>query len=196
MHIYRFKIKFEDQEEFLREIEMRSDQTFEQFFLFFVNSIQLNPATLSSFFLCDHRFRKKTEIFLEDMNPEGQGEEGNRPALVMSACRLSDHIDDPHQKLLLVYDYLQYWTFYIDLIKIMPANEKHSYPRMHRSEGDTPIELTAKPDPGFVYGEGDADFSFGDEDAYDPEDIDALSEDDFPGHDDSNIEGFDDDKPQ
>lgn len=196
MHIYRFKIRFEDQDEFLREIEIGSDQTFEDFFLFLVNNLKLNPATLSSFFLCDHRYRKKEEIFLEDMNPDDQGEEGKPPVKLMNACRLSHHIDDPHQKLLLIYDYLHYWTFYIDLIKIQAANDKHSYPRIHKAEGDTPTELTAKQDPAHFFSGEDPDFSFGEDDTYDPDDIDALREDDFAGDDESNLDEFDDDKLQ
>lgn len=194
MHIYRFKIKFEDQDEFLREFELRSDQTFETFFLAITENLKLDAGTLSSFFICDHKFRKKSEISLIDMNPESV-EEGGKQVPVMHNCRLNQYIDDPHQKLLLVYDYLNYWTFYIELIKIIPANPSHVYPRLFKSEGETPRELTAKPGGIEASGDEHLEDGFFEEEVYDPEDLEAFEgEEDFSGGGEENIEGLDEER--
>jgi hypothetical protein len=177
MHIYRFKLRFEDQDEFLREVEVRADQTFEDFHRVIVGDLKLDPKTLSSFFTCNDQFRKQKEICLVEMDPEPDPEQDpeedeGKPVYVMAESRVRNFIDDPHQKLLFVYDYLNYWTFYIELLKILPADDSKEYPRISRSEGETPRELSAK--PGTVPQiDQRMDMSF-DEDVYDPEDLDQL----------------------
>ena len=195
MHIYRFKIKFEDQDDFSREFELRSDQTFKDFFFAIAGNLNLDQNTLSSFYICDHKFRKREEISLVDMNPE-TFEESRRRVLVMRDCRLNDYIDDPHQKLLLVYDYLNYWSFYIELIRIVPADPMQTYPRLFRSEGEIPRELISKVTDDFGPGEED----FPDEgdvlvEGYDQDDLDAFEgEEGYPEEEENNLEGFDEEK--
>ncbi len=58
MLIYKFKTSFEDQDDFLREIELRADHTFEDFHQAILGNLGLDPGMLASFFICDHRFRK------------------------------------------------------------------------------------------------------------------------------------------
>jgi len=197
MHIYRFKFTFEEQDEFFREFEVRSDQTFEDFHNTIVENLGLERAMLSSFFITDYRFRKKREISLIDMSPEERqenpDEEGGEKMLVMKDAVVSDFIDDPHQKLLYVYDYLNYWTFYLELLKILPANPNESYPRVAKSIGDVPRELTAKAhqllgsDPGL-------DLGF-EEDQYDPEDLKSFEEDGFLDEEGGgSFDDFDEDK--
>ncbi len=173
MIIYRFKTSFEDHDGFLREIELRADQTFEDFHQAILGNLGLDPGMLASFYICDHRFRKLKEIQLVDMNPqEPPGEEpdeGEEPpenknnTLLMHECILKDYIDDPHQRLMFVYDYLNQWTFYIELIKINPADKSQTYPRFSRTLGPVPQELVATPKqmPGveppmdFAYDQGE-----------------------------------------
>lgn len=197
MHIYRFKQTFEEQDDFVREIEVGSEQNFEDFHKAIVDNLGLDQGTLSSFFITDYRFRKKREISLIDMSPEERpetfDEEEEEKMLVMKDAILSDYIDDPHQKLLYVYDYLNYWTFYLELLKILPADPKHTYPRISKTLGEVPRELTAKahqlsgPDLGFELGF--------EEDQYDPEDLRSFENDDFLDEEGGeNFEGFDEEK--
>ncbi len=185
MHIYRFRITFEDQDEFFRELEILADQNFEEFHQAITKNLEIDPGMLSSFYICDHQFRKKKEISLLDMDPDSNEDE-NEGVLVMKDTLLSDAIDDPHQKLLYVYDYLNYWTFYIELLKISRAQEGVSYPRFSKAKGLTPRELKATPQqvPGVEKG---MDLGF-DEDEIDPEDMERLDgREDFGG---SNEEDF------
>jgi len=192
MLIYKFKIRFEEYEDFLREIELRADQTFEDFHQAILGNLGLDPGMLASFFICDHRYRKLQEIQLVDMDPSsppGQAsdeveaetdkgeddslredkEERQVGALLMHETFLKDHIDDPHQRMLFMYDNLNQWTFYIELMKIQRASDAQSYPRISKSKGAVPRELLATPKqiPGV---ETPMDFSYGDGDAP-PEDL-------------------------
>lgn len=153
MLIYKFKVNFEDQDDFLREIELRADQTFEDFHQAVLGNLGLDPGMLASFFICDHRFRKQKEIQLVETSATqakkrseaDQGPENISKALLMRESELKDFIDDPHQRLLFVYDYASRWTFYIELIKIMHEDKSIVYPYFSKSIGPVPRELAPVP---------------------------------------------------
>ena len=175
MLIYKFKIYFEDQTDFLREIALRADQTFEDFHQALLGNLGLDPGMLASFYLCDHNFRKLKEIRLADTgSAAGQS---HTPSLMQDAV-LKDCIDDPHQRLLFVYDSLNQWTFYIEMVKIQQADRDTVYPAFIRKEGGVPRELTATPRqlPGVEPGK---DFRFGD-DEESPEDLAGFDHVDGP----------------
>ncbi len=176
MLIYKFKISFEDQTDFLREIALRADQTFEDFHQALLGNLGLDPGMLASFYLCDHSFRKLREIRLAETNSVSG--ESNAPPLMQDAV-LKDFIDDPHQRLLFVYDSLNQWTFYIEMVKIQQAASDTIYPVFTRQEGGVPRELTATPKqlPGVEPGK---DFRFGE---------DEEAAEDLSGFD--NVEGPD-----
>lgn len=194
MLIYRFRINFEDSDEFLREIDIRSDQTFDVFYKALVDDLKLDSETLSSFFICDYRYRKKLEISLVDMNTESEGE-GGKKVFVMNQAKLSDFIDDPHQKLLLEYDYLNIWTFYIELFKIFPSNPQHEYPRFHKREGEKPRELTKVSNDIIPEEDSGLDLDLEQDEIYDPEDLERFDEADEFMIDDTNRGGLEDDTP-
>ncbi len=177
MLIYRFKVTFEDHDEFIREIELRADQTFEDFHHAIMGNLALDPGMLASFFLCDHRFRKKQEIPLATTEFGEPGQEGESLPLMHEAS-LMDYIDDPHQRLMYVYDKLNQWTFYVELVKIAPAIPGLVYPRFTRSVGPVPRELTLTPKqlPGV---ENQMDFDYDEMSSSPPlsgEDLDGLDQ--------------------
>jgi hypothetical protein len=153
MLIYKFKVNFEDQDDFLREIELRADQTFEDFHQAILGNLGLDPGMLASFYLCDHRFRKQKEIQLVETSvaerkqhiEEGDHIDNQQKPLLMRDSELKDFIDDPHQRLLFLYDYINRWTFYIELVKILPEDKSILYPRFSKLTGPVPRELTATP---------------------------------------------------
>ncbi len=173
MLVYRFKINFEEQDGFSRELDLLSGQYFEDFHQAITQNLGLDPGMLSSFFICDYKFRKKQEIPLVNVQV-APADEDAIPVPLMSESRLSSFIDDPHQKLLYIYDYLNKWTFYIELIKILPADKNKDYPRINRMEGEVPRELTATPKEIPVVEKPD-DFIIPEaEEGYDPEDLAGL----------------------
>lgn len=152
MFAYRFKLNFEEHDGFAREIELGVDQTFLDFYNAIADNLSLDRSINTSFFLCDHRYRKKKEIF-HPQKEESRNElfeddtDGKDAMLLMNKCVLNEFIDDPHQKFLLVYDMKNQWSFYIDLMKIVPAQESETYPRFVKSIGGVPDEINRKPRP-------------------------------------------------
>jgi hypothetical protein len=145
MHVYRFRLLYEDQEDFLRDFDILSSQTFADFHNIIKQSIELPGNELASFFVCDRNWRKKREITLINMHNEAREEadyeerRGPKPARIpvteMDKVRIKDIIDDPHQRLLYEYDFLHPKVFFIELTRILEASIKEQYPMCVKSTG-------------------------------------------------------------
>ncbi len=147
MHLYRFRLLAEDQEDFLRDYDILASQTFLDFYNLIMETIELKGNELASFFICDRNWRKKKEITLMDMqDDENQANVNDEddddkpksirmPIFEMSKVKVKDIIDDPHQRLLFEYDFLNPKTFYIELMKIIDADKNEKYPKCIKSVG-------------------------------------------------------------
>jgi hypothetical protein len=128
--VYKFKVFLEDEDdEFLREIEIESNSTFEEFHYAILEAVGLQGEELASFYLCDSLWNKDKEITLLDMS-----EEENKID-IMSECKLKNYISDHDQKLIYEYDFLNMWTFHIELVKVKPPQPKTKYPLCVRKVG-------------------------------------------------------------
>jgi hypothetical protein len=170
---------FDDVEDFVRDYEILSEQTFKDFHDIIVKSIAgLDGKELASFYICDSRWEKKKEITLIDMNDDDNfstEKEENNPKAIMSEAIMSDFIDDPHQRLIYEYDFLNIKTFYIELLKTFESNPKEKYPRCTDIVGEMP-----KPASGILEEDDDLDIDDDDNenvDYYDEEDFQSLNDD-------------------
>lgn len=150
MHAYRFRMLHEDHEDFLRDFDLMSKQSFADFHDIIKQNVSLKGNELASFFVCDPNWRKKKEITLINMQEEveeeedaGQEERGLRsksakkiPTIEMEKVRIKDVIDDPHQRLIYEYNFLNPLTFYIELTRILEADPRQSYPLCSKSSGE------------------------------------------------------------
>lgn len=148
MHAYRFRLLYEEQEDFLRDFELLSSQTFFDFHELIKQSVELQGSELASFFVCDRNWRKKREIALINMvngetkkQPDDDDDDRRGPKPIpipvaeMDKVRIREVIDDPHQRLLYEYDFLNPKTFFIELTRILDAGNKELYPHCVKSEG-------------------------------------------------------------
>ncbi len=133
MHIYKFKIVSEDQDDFSREIEIKPTDTFESFHKILVESFGFDGSQLASFFMCDDKWHKLQEISLVNMS-----DDESSATKEMRDAVLEELIEDPHQKILYVYDYLNYYTFRIELYKVLQAKAGVKYPICSVKVGDLP----------------------------------------------------------
>lgn len=153
MQAYRFRLLFADQDDFLRDIEIKPGQTFRDFHDIIVQSTGLDGNELASFFVCDSKWLKIKEITLIDMLEEDKPLEPERdenpeepmPIQVMDKVKIRDVIEDPHQRLLYEYDFLNTKVFFIELTRIIDADQGKEYPRCVKKEGT----LTLKAVPNY-----------------------------------------------
>ena len=137
MAVYKFKITFEEYEDVYRTIDIKSTQTFLDLHKAILQSISFDAKELASFYMSNDSWKKGQEITLEDMSG---AEEEKTP--VMKASKLNSFIVDPHQKILYVYDFIEIWTFYIELVGIeMKEKTGVKYPVCSKSVGLAPKQF-------------------------------------------------------
>lgn len=156
MQVYRFRILFEEQEEFLRDIEIKPGQTFKDFHDIILQSVDIESNELASFFICDPGWSKLREITLIDMGlktPDTDFDDDDRkpvsvpiPVAIMEDVKIREVIEDPHQRMLFEYNFLNPTTFFIELTKIFEGDTKKVYPVCVKKEG----AMTPSTTPNFL----------------------------------------------
>ncbi len=132
MPLYKFKVYFEDNEDVYRVIEIKPGQTFTHFHDVILQSVGFDNQHDATFFMSDDLWRKGQEI-----NKQKKGENP-----VMKDAKLNAFINDPHQKILFVYD--GQWWFNCELAGIvMTENPATDYPNIFKTSGKPPKQYAA-----------------------------------------------------
>lgn len=155
MAVYRFRISFEDYDEVIREIDIKSNQTFKDLHFFFHSIIGYDPEKSSSFYVSNDQWIKNEELaFLPSQKKIDRG-----VALVENS-KLSKFIDDPHQKFYYIYNFDKPFEFHVELIKILDNNAAIAYPTLFKAVGEAPrIVVPSLGSPDEITGdEDDIDF--------------------------------------
>ena len=135
MNTYKLVVLNEDNDEFIREIEIKEDQNFEDLHIFLKKSMNLEDNELSSFFLCNKDWEKQEEIVLIDMN-SGEKKETIVPTHLMKNSIIKDFITEENQRFIYEYDYLNLNTFFIECSFVLNGfDPKKKYPYCKYSKG-------------------------------------------------------------
>jgi hypothetical protein len=183
MHAYKFRIQSEENEDFLMDIEVKASQSFLDFHNAIKQFCNITSNELASFYVCDDKWRKKTEIMLIDMSETDEEDQDKKPVLTMEKAVLNKVIDNPHQRFLYVYDFMKMHTFYIELIQIKPTSASVDYPVLIKKEGDLNLNKPSgllgflEEDESLEIIPDDAESFFGEE--ADPDELDNLNTDTF-----------------
>jgi hypothetical protein len=210
MALYRFRVTFEDYDDVMREIDVKSNQTFEDLHRAIHQSTGYNPEFPSSFYISNDQWMKGEEItYLPNQKRKDRG------ISLMTNVKLLSFIDDPHQKFYYTFNFDRPFDFHVELMKIiLDETPGTTYPAVIKSVGEAPKQFGNVFTPAATAAAPDEDFDFLNEMAYNPEDAEDFSEvtdidadlpeekvaedeeeDEF-GNDFADDEGFeDDDKP-
>jgi hypothetical protein len=131
MAIYKFRVAFEDNDDVYRDIEIKSTQTFEDFFHCILDAVNFDRIHAGSFFVSDDFWRKNEEITLRKEDTADDVE-------LMSAVKIAKYVNDPHQRFALVYDEAVAWSFLIELQKINKEEGNLIYPCVVKTVGKEP----------------------------------------------------------
>ncbi|WP_353133587.1 hypothetical protein [Pseudopedobacter sp.] len=153
MAIYRFRVSFEDYDDIIREIDIKSSQTFKDLHDAIHKSIGYDPEKSSSFYASNDQWIKNEEIaYLPNQRKIDRG------VALMESSKLSAFIDDPHQKFYYVYNFDRPFDFHIQLVKIL-ENDTKEYPVVVKSIGEAPkIFSNILGNPNEVTGDEDEDY--------------------------------------
>jgi hypothetical protein len=143
MAVYRFRVVFEDDEDVYREIDVLGKQTYEDLHRAIQESISFDSSKEASFFMSDDYWKKGQELAL---NPPPQDDDDDDYPSVrkkteirpMSKAKIAEYIDDPHQKMVYVFDPKVKWTFRVELSKILSDDPKTNYPKCTKLIGASP----------------------------------------------------------
>jgi hypothetical protein len=148
MAVYRFRVSLEDNEDVYRDIDIRSNQNFEQFHTAIQEAFKFDAKHAASFFVSDDYWRKNQEITLrkEDL-PLDPDEIKNKvdPKKLMSETKIAKFIEQPHQRFVYIFDPVVQWSFLIEMVKITEENPKLNYPACIRTMGTAPKQYRQAP---------------------------------------------------
>ncbi len=137
MALYRFRVTFEDYDEVTREIDIKSTQTFEDLHRAIHQSTGYNCEYSSSFYISNDQWIKGEEItFMPNQRRI------DRAVALMDKVKLSNRIDDPHQKFYYTFNFDRPFDFHVELLKIiLDENPGTTYPAVVKSTGEAPKQF-------------------------------------------------------
>ncbi|WP_445381666.1 IS1096 element passenger TnpR family protein [Robiginitalea sp. IMCC43444] len=159
--IYKIRVILDAEEDIFRDLELEAGSNLEELHNAITQSFGFLGEEMASFYTCDENWVQDEEIPLFDLS------EGDQDGHLMRAITLSDVMDEDSPKLLYVYDFLNMWTFFVELADITPKEDGRSYPNLLFSFGEVP---ESPPEKRFEADEGpELDEPFG---SYDDLDFD------------------------
>jgi len=172
MALYRFRITFEDYDDVTREIDVKSNQTFEDLHRAIHQSTGYNSEYPSSFYISNDQWIKGEEItYLPNQKRIDRG------VPLMSNVKLLSFIDDPHQKFYYTFNFDRPFDFHVELMKIiLDETPGVVYPAVIKSVGEAPKQFGNILTPPVESAEGGDDFDFLNEMAFSAEDTEDFSE--------------------
>jgi hypothetical protein len=134
--IFKFRLLSSEHDDFLRDFEVRSDQTFYDLHLAIQKNCKYDTSQIASFFLCNDDWEKENEITLFELS-----EEPNKGSLLMDKSIFSKHITGLKQKLLYVFDIFNERAFFIEVVDIRDEDPSKSYPICTHTQGHPPVQI-------------------------------------------------------
>lgn len=157
--MYKVRVILDTKEDVIRTITVNNAINLEELHQLIAKSFGFNGQEMASFYRTDDEWNQGEEIPLFNMSEFGD-------SISMSTCVLNETLSEVNHKLIYVYDFLQMWSFYVEVVDI--NNETLLESKIILSVGEIPEEA---PEKEFIAEKNDED-SFDDE-------FDSLDDYDF-----------------
>lgn len=174
--LYKFTIVTDEVEDFLREIVISSEASFLDLSNIILQSCEYPDDQMTSFYICDDDWERQTEISREDMGTDSSDED----IYTMEDTRLSELVEDEHQRLKYIFDPFNERALYIELKEII-LKKDYKDAVCTRSRGTAPIQIQQeekislkdnKAKNNFTTDFENDLFEFGNENDFDSEELD------------------------
>lgn len=167
--MYKIRAILDTQEDIIRTILVDDTINLEELHLIIAKSFGFEGHEMASFYRADEDWNQGEEIPLFNMAEAGED-------ISMENCILNETLPDENDKLIYVYDFLNMWTFYVDVVEI--SNEKRTdLPKTILAVGEVPKEA---PQKQFTAEDFEDEFDeFRDDDMID-EDFDSFDDIEYP----------------
>jgi hypothetical protein len=170
MALYRFRVTFEDYDDVSREVDIKSTHTFIDLHQAIHQSIGFNPDYSSSFYISNDQWTKGEEIAFKPNERKA-----SRGITLMENAKLSNFIDDPHQKFYYTSNFERPFDFHVELVKILDETPGVTYPATVKTTGEPPKQFGNVYNPAAAP-EANEDFDFLNEMEYNPEETEDFEE--------------------
>jgi hypothetical protein len=131
--VYKFRVILDAEEDIFRDIAILADDTLEDLHNAIFNSFGFDGMEVASFYTCDETWNQEDEISLLI-------QETYLEQKIMSDYKLSDILDD-EIKIIYVYDFINMWTF---LVELAAMKNKRLEILKRCSHGEMPDEAMEK----------------------------------------------------
>ncbi|MEN8765809.1 MAG: IS1096 element passenger TnpR family protein [Wenyingzhuangia sp.] len=134
--IYKIRVVLDTKEDIIRTLLVDSSNSLEELHKLIANVFGFNGQEMASFYRSDDEWNQGEEIplFAMDDTPN---------ALSMTNTTIEQNIEDPEEKLIYVYDYMNMWTFYCELLEVSETTTTE-IPKLILSIGNTPDQAPEK----------------------------------------------------
>ena len=165
--VYKFRVILDAEEDIFRDIAILAEDTLEDLHNAIFNSFGFDGMEVASFYTCDDTWNQEDEIPMFDTG-DIAGD-----VRTMSDYKLSEILDAENTKIIYVYDFINMWTFLVELAAVEEITAGNVYPETLFSHGEMPE------DAGEKIFEADEDENYNEfEDDLDEDDLDMLEGDD------------------
>ena len=167
--IYKFRAILDAEEDVFRDIAIQEDDTLEDLHNAIVNAFGFDGMEVASFYTCDDQWNQEEEIPMFDS--------GDVPGemKIMSDYPLNQLLSADQTKIIYVYDFINMWTFLVELAAVEEQVAGNFYPETLFSHGEMPDEALEK---SFEADDMHNDIYGEFEDDIDEEDLDMFEGDD------------------
>ncbi len=108
--MYKVRIILDTKEDVIRTLIVNEKTSLENLHFAIAKSFGFNGQEMASFYRTDNDWNQGEEIPLFNMAEAGEG-------ISMASCMLHETLPRLNDKLIYVYDFLQMWTFYVEVIE-------------------------------------------------------------------------------
>ena len=135
--IYRLRIILDNdtKEDILRDVEIDKNSNLTDLHELILLSFNFSADQMASFYTVDDDWNQINEISLMNFDESTDS---------MDSVLIANILNNQNTKLLYIYDFMNMWTFYVELIEEAKEINNIIYPRIILSVGDVPKKAPEK----------------------------------------------------
>jgi len=148
--IYRLRVILDNdtKEDILRDVEIDKNSNLTDLHELILLSFNFSADQMASFYTVDEDWNQINEISLMNFDESTDS---------MDSMLIANVLDNQNTKLLYIYDFMNMWTFYVELIEEAEEINNILYPRIIFSVGNVPEKAPEKKFTNEHKGEEDLD---------------------------------------
>lgn len=131
--IYKIRVILDTKDDVFRDIEIRDKQTLFTLYKGIMSAFSLQGEELASFYISDEGWSQGKEIPLESMDESNEDE-------TMADFHIYEVLPEVGARLIFVYDYMDMWTFSVEVVSIEDKKAVLNYPLTVYRYGAMPLK--------------------------------------------------------